>query len=43
MLTKLPDDVLYLCGTDAPDSFEDDEERSRSLRDEPPDFDDLFG
>ena len=42
MLTKLPDDVIFLGVTDGPDSFEYDEERSRSLTDEPPDFDDLF-
>jgi superfamily II DNA or RNA helicase len=43
MLTKLPEEVIFLGVTDGPDSFEYDEERSRSLTDEPPDFDDLFG
>jgi len=43
MLTKLPDDVIFLGVTDGPDSFNYDEERSRSLTDEPPDYEDLFG
>lgn len=42
MITKLPDDIIYLGVTDGPESFEYDEERSRSLTDEPPDFDDIF-
>jgi superfamily II DNA or RNA helicase len=42
MVTKLPDDVIFLGVTEGPESFEYDEERSRSLTDEPPDFDDLF-
>jgi len=42
MLTKLPDDVIFLGVTDGPNAFEYDEERSRSLTDEPPEFDDIF-
>jgi superfamily II DNA or RNA helicase len=42
MLTKLPDDVIFLGVTDGPASFSYDEERTRSLTDEPPDYEDIF-
>jgi len=43
MLTRLPDETIFLGTTDGPESFEYDEQTQRSLTDDPGDFEDIFG
>jgi len=42
MLTRLPEESLFLGVTDGPKSFEYDEQRQHSLTDDPPSYDDIF-
>lgn len=43
LITFIDGTALYVGNTDGPETFEYDSDSERSLTDEPPDFDDLFG
>lgn len=43
MVTKLLDETIFLGITEGTDSFEYDESAQRSLTDQPPEYDDIFG